>query len=83
MRRELRYGWMALLTIFVAPVCGLTQGPPTDKAIAVFGLSIHYWDIGSGPLWSEKGLPGRSRGFFRRGCCDPCMCANWRSSPIL
>jgi pimeloyl-ACP methyl ester carboxylesterase len=50
MRRELKYGFVLLLVIFVAPVCGLAQGQPVDKTITVFGQSIHYFDVGSGPV---------------------------------
>jgi pimeloyl-ACP methyl ester carboxylesterase len=50
MRRELKYGFVLLLAIFVTPVCGLAQGQPTDKIITVFGQSIHYFDLGSGPV---------------------------------
>jgi len=50
MRRELKYGFVLLLAIFVAPVKGLAQGQPTDKTISVFGQSIHYFDLGSGPV---------------------------------
>ena len=55
MRRELKYRFVLLLAVFVfplgvAPVCGLAQGQPVDKTIPVFGQSIHYWDMGSGPV---------------------------------
>jgi len=50
MRRELKYGFVLLLAIFVAPGCGLAQGQPVDKTIAVFGQTIHYFDLGSGPV---------------------------------
>ncbi len=50
MRRELKYGFVLLLAIFVAPVYGLAQGQPADKTITVFGQSIHYFDVGSGPV---------------------------------
>jgi pimeloyl-ACP methyl ester carboxylesterase len=50
MRRELKYGFVLLLAIFVFPVCGQAQGQPGDKTIAVFGQSIHYFDLGSGPV---------------------------------
>jgi triacylglycerol lipase len=50
MRRELRYGFVLLLAIVVTPVTGLAQEQPADKTITVFGLSIHYWDVGSGPV---------------------------------
>lgn len=50
MRRKLKCGCVLLLAIFVAPVSGLAQGQPPDKTITVFGQSIHYFDIGSGPV---------------------------------
>lgn len=55
MRRELKYGSILLLAIFViapgvAPVYGQAQGQPTDKTITVFGQAIHYFDVGSGPV---------------------------------
>lgn len=50
MRRELKCRFVLLLAIFVAPVSGLAQGQPTDKTITVFGQSIHYFDLGSGPV---------------------------------
>lgn len=63
MRRERKYGFavpnlVMLLASFalvaaqfnVAPVYGQSQGQPGDKTIAVFGQTIHYWDIGSGPV---------------------------------
>jgi pimeloyl-ACP methyl ester carboxylesterase len=40
-----------VLTVFVVPCFG--QAPaqqPQDKTIAVFGQTIHYWDVGSGPV---------------------------------
>jgi pimeloyl-ACP methyl ester carboxylesterase len=55
MRRELKYGSILLLAIFVfapgvAPVYGQAQGQPVDKTITVFGQAIHYFDVGSGPV---------------------------------
>jgi pimeloyl-ACP methyl ester carboxylesterase len=50
MERKLRYGFIALLAILVTPVSGLAQGQPADKTIMVFGQSIHYWDVGTGPV---------------------------------
>jgi pimeloyl-ACP methyl ester carboxylesterase len=40
--------WVA--TVNVAPAYGQTPGQPADKTITVFGQSIHYWDLGSGPV---------------------------------
>src|SRR3989475_1090017 len=50
MRKELKYGFALLLAILVVPVCSQAQGQPTDKTITVFGQSIQYWDVGSGPV---------------------------------
>jgi pimeloyl-ACP methyl ester carboxylesterase len=55
MRRELKYGFVVLLAIFVFAIevpllNGQTPGQPADKTVAVFGQSIHYFDLGSGPV---------------------------------
>src|SRR5438045_1456238 len=55
MRRELRSRYVVLLAIFgflvgVAPANGQTLGQPADKTVAVFGQSIHYFDLGTGPV---------------------------------
>ncbi|HYL86248.1 MAG TPA: alpha/beta hydrolase [Candidatus Angelobacter sp.] len=50
MRRELKCGFLLLLAIFVTPASSLAQGQPPDKTITVFGQSIHYFDLGSGPV---------------------------------
>jgi pimeloyl-ACP methyl ester carboxylesterase len=50
MRRELKYGFVLLLTMFVVPAYSQTPGQPADKTVAVFGQSIHYFDLGSGPV---------------------------------
>jgi pimeloyl-ACP methyl ester carboxylesterase len=39
---------LALLAVFVVPAFG--QGQPADKIIAVFGQSIQYFDVGTGPV---------------------------------
>jgi triacylglycerol lipase len=51
MRARIEFGSILLLTFFVVPVFGQT-GPaqPPDKTVAVFGQTIHYWDVGSGPV---------------------------------
>jgi triacylglycerol lipase len=48
MRVKMRFGIVLLLAVFVVPAFG--QGQPVDKTIAVFGQSIHYFDVGSGPV---------------------------------
>ena len=51
MRGNKRFGLILLLTMFVAPAFGQTlPGPPVDKTIAVFGQTIHYFDVGTGPV---------------------------------
>jgi triacylglycerol lipase len=42
---------MLVLALLVVPAFGQT-GPsqPPDKTVAVFGQTIHYWDVGSGPV---------------------------------
>jgi pimeloyl-ACP methyl ester carboxylesterase len=51
MRARVKFGSILLLTLFVVPAFGQT-GPaqPPDKTVAVFGQTIHYWDVGSGPV---------------------------------
>jgi pimeloyl-ACP methyl ester carboxylesterase len=48
MRGKKKFGIILLLTVFVVPAFG--QAQPPDKTIAVFGQSIHYFDMGSGPV---------------------------------
>jgi len=48
MRGKMRFGLILLLAVFVVPAFG--QGQPPDKTIAVFGQTIHYWDVGAGPV---------------------------------
>jgi pimeloyl-ACP methyl ester carboxylesterase len=48
MRRTKRLGLILLFAVIAAPVFG--QGQPADKMIAVFGQTIHYYDMGSGPV---------------------------------
>ena len=51
MRGKVKFGSILLLTLFVAPAFGQTgPTPPPDKTVAVFGQTIHYWDVGSGPV---------------------------------
>jgi pimeloyl-ACP methyl ester carboxylesterase len=51
MRRAVQFGLGFLFAFFVLPAFGQTvPGQPTDKTIAVFGQTIHYWDVGSGPV---------------------------------
>jgi len=48
MRGKMKLGLILLLAVFVIPAFG--QGQPPDKTIAVFGQTIHYWDVGAGPV---------------------------------
>jgi pimeloyl-ACP methyl ester carboxylesterase len=48
MRGKMKVGLILLLLVFVVPAFG--QGQPADKTITVFGQSIHYFDMGSGPV---------------------------------
>jgi pimeloyl-ACP methyl ester carboxylesterase len=48
MRGKMKFGLILLLAVFVVPAFG--QGQPSDKTIAVFGQTIHYWDVGAGPV---------------------------------
>jgi len=48
MRGKMKFGLVLLLAAFVVPAFG--QGQPADKTIMVFGQSIHYFDMGSGPV---------------------------------
>jgi pimeloyl-ACP methyl ester carboxylesterase len=51
MRVRLKLSLVFILTVFAVPCVG--QAParqPQDKTITVFGQTIHYWDLGSGPV---------------------------------
>jgi hypothetical protein len=51
MRVRLKLSLVLILTVFAVPCVG--QAPekqPQEKTIAVFGQTIHYWDVGSGPV---------------------------------
>jgi pimeloyl-ACP methyl ester carboxylesterase len=48
MRGKMKFGIVLLLAVFAIPAFG--QGQPADKTITVFGQSIHYFDVGSGPV---------------------------------
>src|SRR5260370_28625910 len=51
MRGNVKFGSILLFALFAAPTFGQT-GPaqPPDKTVAVFGQTLHYWDVGSGPV---------------------------------
>jgi triacylglycerol lipase len=48
MRGKLKFGLILLLVVMAVPAFG--QGQPADKTITVFGQSIHYFDLGTGPV---------------------------------
>jgi len=48
MRGTKKFGLILLLAVVAVPALG--QGQPADKTIAVFGQSIHYFDLGTGPV---------------------------------
>jgi len=48
MRGEGKFVLSVLLAGFLGPAFG--QGQPAEKIITVFGQSIHYFDMGSGPV---------------------------------
>lgn len=60
MRRELKCAFSRAIAIFVLlvgvaavdanSVYGQAPAQPADKTVAVFGQSIHYFDLGSGPV---------------------------------
>ena len=48
MRGRMKFGIVLLLAVIAVPAFG--QGQPADKTITVFGQSIHYFDMGAGPV---------------------------------
>jgi hypothetical protein len=48
MRGKRKFGLILLFVVFAVPAFG--QGQPPDKTIIVFGQSIHYFDMGAGPV---------------------------------
>src|ERR1700675_1953172 len=57
-----------LLAVFARPACGQSAaGRPEEKTVAVFGQTIHYWDVGSGPVVVlVHGLGSRKEGDWGR-----------------
>src|ERR1700687_4492168 len=57
-----------LVAVFATPAVG--QSPPArpeEKTVAVFGQTIHYWDVGSGPVVVlVHGLGSRKEGDWGR-----------------
>src|SRR5256886_14410677 len=64
MLTKVKLSWVLSLTVFVAPSLGQgTAAAPEEKTIAVFGQTIHYWDVGWGPgLVLVHGLGSRKEG---------------------
>lgn len=51
MRKNLRLTPVLLLVLFATPCFAQTPAAqPEEKTIAVFGQTIRYWDVGSGPV---------------------------------
>jgi len=51
MRTRLVFGLVVLQAMFVIPAFGQNgPTPPPDKTVTAFGQTIHYWDVGSGPV---------------------------------
>ena len=53
MQARLKIFFVIVLTVFAVPSFGQTPAQqPQDKTILVFvfGQTIHYWDVGSGPV---------------------------------
>lgn len=53
MRKRLSLGRVLVLVLFAMPCSAQAPAPaaqPEEKSIAVFGQTIRYWDIGSGPV---------------------------------
>jgi len=48
MRLRMKFGLVLIVAVMAVPAFG--QGQPVDKTIVVFGQSIHYFDLGSGPV---------------------------------
>src|SRR5713101_5886549 len=48
MRGKRKFGLILLFVVFAVPAFG--QGQPADKTITIFGQTIHYFDMGSGPV---------------------------------
>ena len=68
MRGRIELGLVLLLAVFVVPAGGQTAaGRPEEKSIPVFGQTIHYWDVGSGPVVVlVHGLGSRKEGDWGR-----------------
>ncbi len=67
MRGRRGFALALLLAMWVVPAWGQTAaGLPEDKSIPVFGQTIHYWDVGSGPVVVlVHGLGSRKDGDWR------------------
>ena len=48
---KMKLSWIVVFAFFAVPAFGQTSAPQLEeKTIAVFGQTIHYWDVGSGPV---------------------------------
>jgi pimeloyl-ACP methyl ester carboxylesterase len=51
MRKRLSLSRIMVLVLFAAPcIAQAAAAQPEEKSIAVFGQTIRYWDVGSGPV---------------------------------
>jgi len=50
MRRELRFAFVLLALAFAVVFAETARGQAPEKTITVFGQSIHYFDVGAGPV---------------------------------
>jgi pimeloyl-ACP methyl ester carboxylesterase len=68
MSGKVKIGCILLLAVFAAPAFAQSAaGKPQEKTIAVFGQTIHYWDVGSGPVVVlVHGLGSRKEGDWGR-----------------
>jgi pimeloyl-ACP methyl ester carboxylesterase len=70
MRGKLKFGFVLVWVVWVVPCLGqvaTAPGRPEEKTIAVFGQTIHYWDVGSGPVVVlVHGLGSRKEGDWGR-----------------
>jgi len=50
MRRELRFAFVLMALAFAVVFAETARGQAPEKTITVFGQSIHYFDVGAGPV---------------------------------
>jgi pimeloyl-ACP methyl ester carboxylesterase len=68
MSGRVRLVGVLLLAVFATPAFGQSAAArPEEKTVAVFGQTIHYWDVGSGPVVVlVHGLGSRKEGDWGR-----------------